>query len=118
MKLCSMCGQRPRLPYNHSWCRLCRNAHSRANRPRHRDLPEDQRRKANARSYANTYQRRGKLKPKPCARCGSRKVEKHHEDHSKPLQVTWFCREHHEQREAELLHERLMGRVEENHPLE
>lgn len=49
--------------------------------------------RANARSYANCYQRRGILVPKPCERCGTTdRVEKHHEDYSKPLQVRWMCR--------------------------
>lgn len=54
--------------------------------------------KANARAYANVYQRRGKLVPKPCEVCGD-EAQKHHEDYSKPLQVMWLCRgchvEHH-----------------------
>lgn len=52
--------------------------------------------KANARAYANTYQRRGKLIPQPCCICGSMEgLEKHHEDYTKPLNVIWYCREHH-----------------------
>jgi hypothetical protein len=64
----------------------------RENRPRHSELPDDQRRKANARAYANVYQRRGILKPEPCVKCGSDKAEKHHDDYSQPLAVTWICR--------------------------
>jgi len=37
----------------------------------------------------------GKLKKQPCEICGSEKVHAHHEDYSKPLNVIWFCPEHH-----------------------
>lgn len=59
-------------------------------------LTEEQKRKAICRSYANVYQKRGKLIPKPCEVCGRKSpIEKHHEDYSKPLQVRWLCPEHH-----------------------
>lgn len=29
--------------------------------------------------------------------CGSTKVEAHHEDYSKPLEVIWLCKKHHGQ---------------------
>lgn len=41
--------------------------------------------------------RDGKLVKKPCAVCGSIKVHGHHEDYSKPLDVTWLCAAHHKQ---------------------
>ena len=31
----------------------------------------------------------------PCCVCGEIKVEAHHADYSKPLEVIWFCRKHH-----------------------
>jgi ribosomal protein S27AE len=27
----------------------------------------------------------------PCVHCGSLKVQAHHEDYAKPLEVTWMC---------------------------
>lgn len=37
----------------------------------------------------------GRLKRLPCAVCGSERVDAHHRDYSKPLDVVWLCREHH-----------------------
>ena len=51
--------------------------------------------KANARSYAHVYIKRGKLKKGICEVCGSADVEAHHDDYTKPLAVRWFCRLHH-----------------------
>ncbi len=32
---------------------------------------------------------------KPCGVCGHEKVQAHHEDYSKPLDVNWLCKKHH-----------------------
>lgn len=38
----------------------------------------------------------GKIARGPCEVCGSTtKIEGHHEDYSKPLEVNWLCKEHH-----------------------
>jgi hypothetical protein len=87
---CSQCGGARETA--HRWCRACKAAWARKNRRRHSDLTIQERRAANARSYANVYQRRGKLKKLPCRRCGDQKAEKHHEDYGKPLEVIWLCR--------------------------
>lgn len=88
---CSACHgprDRPRQRY----CKACHAAYMREHRPKHSALPPDARQRANARAYANVYQRRGLLLPKPCEKCGSEDVQKHHDDYSKPLEVRWFCR--------------------------
>ena len=64
-------------------------------RPKHKDLPEPERVRANARAYANVYQRRGKLEKWPCQECADPDSQKHHDDYGKPLQVAWVCKEHH-----------------------
>ena len=47
--------------------------------------------------------REGRLKPKPCERCGNPNVVAHHEDYNKPLDVTWLCRSCHKNRHNEPL---------------
>jgi hypothetical protein len=37
----------------------------------------------------------GKLIKTPCQVCGELKVEGHHPDYSRPLDVVWLCRKHH-----------------------
>lgn len=66
----------------------------RRNRPQHSELTEQQRQKANARSYANVYLKRGWLTRLGCEVCG-KTAQMHHEDYSQPLQVRWLCRSHH-----------------------
>ena len=41
--------------------------------------------------------RRGEIKRGRCAVCGSFRVDGHHHDYSKPLDVVWLCRRHHQQ---------------------
>lgn len=37
----------------------------------------------------------GKVTKHDCLKCGDKKVEGHHYDYSKPLDVIWLCRKHH-----------------------
>jgi hypothetical protein len=41
--------------------------------------------------------RQGELKKLPCIICGCLKVEAHHDDYDKPLDVIWVCKNHHYQ---------------------
>jgi hypothetical protein len=41
--------------------------------------------------------RDGKIFRGPCAVCGLPNAEAHHSDYSKPLDVTWLCKLHHEE---------------------
>lgn len=66
--------------------------HVKRPRKKHRDLPDDQRRKANARATANVSVRRGRLLRLACESCGALHAEKHHVDYSQPLNVRWLCR--------------------------
>lgn len=94
--LCGRCGVNPRRSVGQKWCKECHAEYMRENRPKHSELSDEQRFKANARAYANVYQRRGKLIPEPCCKCGtSASVEKHHENYAAPLFVVWMCRKCH-----------------------
>jgi hypothetical protein len=39
--------------------------------------------------------RDGRLSKEPCEKCGDSKVQGHHDDYSKPLDVRWLCPTHH-----------------------
>lgn len=45
---------------------------------------------------------KGKLKKEPCKICGDIKVDAHHDDYSKPLDIVWLCRKHHAEYHKEL----------------
>ena len=55
--------------------------------------------KRKARNAANNALRDGKLKRRGCEVCGKR-AQMRHEDYSKPLEVRWFCRKHHDETHA------------------
>lgn len=96
---CSKCrGPRGK---SHRYCNPCHAASMRAWRKTH-PLSGIALLKSRARSYANTYQRRGKIVRQPCEVCGAALAEKHHDDYSKPLQLRWFCRRHHLEHERKL----------------
>lgn len=50
--------------------------------------------KTRVRTAVNVALRNGRLVREGCKVCGGR-AEAHHEDYSKPLDVTWLCRTHH-----------------------
>lgn len=92
-RMCSRCGIKPQRK-SHNWCFLCHAAYMREWRKSH-PLNAEQRLKDICRAYANVYEGRGALVPQPCEVCGTKDVEKHHPDYSKPLEVKWLCRDHH-----------------------
>ena len=53
--------------------------------------------KKNAQLKAAKAVKDGILIPQPCEVCGGwgKRIEKHHDDYSKPLEVRWFCSTHH-----------------------
>jgi len=55
-----------------------------------------QRYKHLARWVLNKRIKSGKVIKEPCEVCGAKKVEGHHKDYSKPLDVIWLCKKHHQ----------------------
>lgn len=55
----------------------------------YRNKPEN-RIKLRARDAARRALKRGDLVRQPC-KCGEKKVQMHHEDYTKPLEVIWLC---------------------------
>jgi hypothetical protein len=53
-----------------------------------------------ARKAVQEAVRRGRLIRLPCEVCGSTKSAGHHDDYSKPLEVRWLCRVHHDELHA------------------
>jgi hypothetical protein len=51
--------------------------------------------KERARQQAWNAANRGDIQRQPCEVCGVEKVDAHHDDYSKPLEVRWLCRAHH-----------------------
>lgn len=51
--------------------------------------------RAKLRSIVAYAIRLGILVRQPCEVCGAEKVHAHHDDYSKPLEVRWLCRDHH-----------------------
>lgn len=74
---------------------------------RAKEWREQNRDKRHAHVVVGNAIRDGRLKPQPCERCGySIGVQAHHEDYSRPLDVTWLCTRCHGQRHREINEER------------
>ena len=91
---CSRCGLQP-AARGQAYCLECKAAYMREWRKTH-PMNAEQRRRDIARSYVAVYLKRGKISRQPCEECGSTiRLEAHHEDYSKPLEIRWLCRVHH-----------------------
>ncbi|HJV75392.1 MAG TPA: hypothetical protein VJ654_14290 [Noviherbaspirillum sp.] len=56
--------------------------------------------KYQAHNILNAAIRDKKIEKWPCQICGSAKVEGHHADYDKPLDVVWLCNKHHREAHA------------------
>jgi hypothetical protein len=71
---------------------------------RRKDGTSEQQLKIAARAEVRKARLRGDMTPGPCARrhhggC-SGPIHAHHDDYTKPLDVRWLCRHHHDQEHA------------------
>jgi ribosomal protein S27AE len=57
--------------------------------------------KVMAKSKISSLLSKGVIVRKPCEICGAEKVDAHHDDYAKPLDVRWLCRRHHSTWHAE-----------------
>jgi hypothetical protein len=88
--LCTKCKVEPTRD-GQRWGKRCHAAYQRENRRSYAEMSDEQKERIRARAYANVYLRRGKIQRGPCADCGGPGEEMHHEDYSKPLEITWLC---------------------------
>jgi len=51
--------------------------------------------RVHARNLLDKAVRQGKITRLPCEVCGNPKTEAHHENYSKPFDVQWLCKKHH-----------------------
>lgn len=61
---------------------------------------DEERWKYEARKETRNAIRRGDIIKQPCEVCGNTKVDAHHDDYSKPLEVRFLCRKHHSEHHA------------------
>lgn len=52
--------------------------------------------KRRAHSLVGNAIRDGRLMWSPCEVCGAKRAQAHHDDYSKPLDVRWLCKPHHD----------------------
>jgi len=63
---------------------------------------EINREKIRAQRKVAYYVRTGQMTQRPCEVCGSTtNIHAHHDDYSRPLDVTWLCAKHHKERHDE-----------------
>jgi hypothetical protein len=93
---CSNCGREKEETYlNESYCRNCKMFKKKLHRPYRTD---EQRLKEAVRRVTSNKIKQGHLIRLPCEVCCTDvDVHAHHDDYSKPLNVRWLCRKHHQE---------------------
>lgn len=110
-KTCSKCGEEKSISEYYrrsntkcgtqSECKVCHKAHrkdydrSDEQAKQRAKFPE----KYKARTAVSNALRDGRLEKQPCE-CGEVKVEAHHPDYGKPLDVMWMCSKCHGEKHA------------------
>lgn len=99
-----LCGN-PIASYHNSCCSQCASQKRREYLDRNPDVKQKMyqksllkvdKSKAKARSIVNNCLKRGWLIKAPCEVCGElERVEAHHDNYTKPLEVRWLCKKHH-----------------------
>lgn len=60
--------------------------------------PEQKKLRRDVRAITHSALRRGLLKRAPCEICGTDlNIEAHHDDYTKPLDIRWLCKSHHDE---------------------
>ena len=118
-KICKGCGKK--LPRTHEFffrnkslldgllskCKTCTAAYQKEYKIKQRKKnleylkkasekwSKNNRARRNVRQRVYTAVKNGLIKKKPCAVCDQKKVEAHHFNYDKPLEVIWLCKSHH-----------------------
>jgi hypothetical protein len=86
------------------WYRNYREANREKIRKRHRSYMriwreenEIEKKKGWARQQVAVALRKGGISQEKCSICGEEKVQAHHTDYSRPLEVIWLCFIHHKE---------------------
>lgn len=91
------CGE-PFAPYSKCYCTACASKW----RKEYLSTHPEQKDKIKVRTLTNFCIRNGLLTRNPCEVCGELKVDAHHDDYMRPLDVRWLCRKHHNEHHRNL----------------
>lgn len=93
---CTRCGKEKKGSYVlDSFCSSCKLYYKKLRKPY---MTEEQKFKEAVRKLTNSKIRSGHLIRQPCEVCGTEeKIEAHHDDYMKPLDVRWLCKKHHQE---------------------
>ncbi len=95
--ICKMCGKEFKVVFSRfelGEVKYCsKNCNTEAQKAPWWTNPEY---KQDATNILNLAVCQGKIMKQPCATCRCGNVEAHHQDYTKPLEVMWFCRRHHQ----------------------
>lgn len=110
MKTCTACGEQKELTEfykrydgHRAACKDCNKLYDQtparklAQAERQRLRYDNEPHKKKARNAVNNAIRDGRLIRQSCEVCGTANAEAHHEDYTKPFNVVWLCKHHHDE---------------------